>query len=840
VRGGVTKGRDLSRFETITAPYLRVANVQAGYLDLREVKTIAIKRDELAKYQLRAGDVLFTEGGDRDKLARGTVWHDEIADCIHQNHIFCARPLLTDVLPEWLSFASQLPASREYFWSVASQTVNLASISLTNLKAWPIPLPPLAEQRRIVERVEALLAQARTAREALAPVSTLVRQLRQAVLAAAFSGRLSEPEPGDEPAGELLERIRAERALLGGRRARDDARSLPEGLPELPEGWAWATVEELAAPDPYALTDGPFGSNLKTADYVTAGARVIRLQNIGVGEFKDDNRAYISDQKFAELQKHEALAGDIIIAALADPVGRACVVPEGIGKAIVKADCIRLRPNSNLADRRFVMLALNTSTHFKRAAEAAHGVGRERVNLGAIRNFAIPLAPLAEQRRIVARVEALLAQADVIEQAVSATSVRIADMERAVLARAFRGGLVERGVQAELTEKVSTRRIVTLVGTLADIVHDQAAPTRDLTDYTKAATAMANVQSQFERFNDTIRLGRFEENETLREKRDIIHEKLRKNLPGVFEKYGETCPKFDFLDQGSYQMDTGTKPLDGDYDIDQGIYFFVSTAAYPDPVTLKERVHEALFDHTNDVQLRRSCVTVFYQYDGEPVYHVDIAVYSDGTCNADGKPKHAKGKQNSKPENRVWEVSNPQLLSDTIFDKFPNAEDRKQFRRVVRYWKRWKAVNFTAGGGSAPNGIGLTLITYKDLQPTYSDRFANKHNDLGAMRKLVEVVLTRFTPATDEDGQLGERLIVELPIEPWTDVLSRMTVKQMGVFKEKLITLKDALIYAEGVSDIHAACERLQTVFGKDFPVPEKQETATSHPPAVTSSGNSA
>ena len=81
---------------------------------------------------------------------------------------------------------------------------------------------------------------------------------------------------------------------------------------------------------------------------------------------------------------------------------------------------------------------------------------------------------------------------------------------------------------------------------------------------------MANVQSQFGTFNKRIRLGRFEENATLREKRDIIRDKLKANLPGVFEKHSETCPKFSFLDQGSYQMGTGTKPLDGDFDIDPG------------------------------------------------------------------------------------------------------------------------------------------------------------------------------------------------------------------------------------------------------------------------------
>jgi hypothetical protein len=352
---------------------------------------------------------------------------------------------------------------------------------------------------------------------------------------------------------------------------------------------------------------------------------------------------------------------------------------------------------------------------------------------------------------------------------------------------------------------------------------------------------MANVQTQFETFNDIIRLGRFDENAILREKRDVIRRKLKANLPDVFKKYGETCPEFCFHDQGSYEMDTGTKPLSGDYDIDQGLYFYVSTTVYPDPVVLKERVFEALNGHTNRVELRRSCVTVFYRSNDEPLYHVDVAVYSDGSVNPDGKSYHAKGKLHSLPENRYWEVSNPQQLSDTIFDRFPGAEDRKQFRRITRDWKRWKVVNFTAGGGSAPNGIGLTLLTYYHFQPTYTDVFANKHNDLMAMRALVETVLTRFELVYDEDEQAYvERLVVKLPIEPWNDVFDRMTAKQMHTFKEKLTTLMDALVYAEGVADTRAACERLQSVFGDDFPVPEKPETASSHPPAVTSSGNSA
>lgn len=351
---------------------------------------------------------------------------------------------------------------------------------------------------------------------------------------------------------------------------------------------------------------------------------------------------------------------------------------------------------------------------------------------------------------------------------------------------------------------------------------------------------MAYIQAQFEQFNDCIRLGRFDENETLREKRDIIRKKLKENLPIAFDAHGETCPEFDFLDQGSYAMDTGVKPLDGDYDIDQGLYFRVNASAYPDPVVLKERVYEALVDHTDDVQLRRSCVTVFYSLEREPVYHVDVPIYSDSSQNTDGKPRLAKGKLYSASENRFWEVSNPQQLTNTIFERFVGT-DRVQFRRIVRCLKRWKAVNFTGGGGSAPSGIGLTILTYDSLRPVYSDRIANKHNDLHAMRALVEAVLARFNLVYDEaEQQFVERLVVALPVEPWNDLFERMTTKQMAAFKSRLSTLKEALMYAEGVLAPEVAAERLQRIFGDDFPVPKKEDTAARQPRAIVSSGNSA
>src|SRR6185369_8918838 len=115
-------------------------------------------------------------------------------------------------------------------------------------------------------------------------------------------------------------------------------------LPMLPSGWCWATVEQLSAHEINSITDGPFGSNLMTSHYTHAGPRVIRLQNIKDGAFADE-RAHISDERFERLRKHSVLAGDIVIAGLGENPPRACLIPEWVGPAIVKADCIRFKPH---------------------------------------------------------------------------------------------------------------------------------------------------------------------------------------------------------------------------------------------------------------------------------------------------------------------------------------------------------------------------------------------------------------------------------------------------------------------------------------------------------------
>jgi type I restriction enzyme S subunit len=156
VQTGVAKGRKLADQETIQVPYLRVANVQDGHLDLTEIKIIEIRRSELERYLLRTGDVVLTEGGDFDKLGRGFIWRRELDLCVHQNHIFAVRPKCDELLPEFFAYLAQSAYGKAYFLQVAHKTTNLACINTAKLKAFPVLIPTLDEQRDITTVLDAI------------------------------------------------------------------------------------------------------------------------------------------------------------------------------------------------------------------------------------------------------------------------------------------------------------------------------------------------------------------------------------------------------------------------------------------------------------------------------------------------------------------------------------------------------------------------------------------------------------------------------------------------------------------------------------------------------------
>lgn len=157
IQSGITKGRNLVGRELISVPYLRVANVQRGYLDLSEIKKIDIPADEKDKYQVKVNDLLITEGGDWDTVGRTAVWTDSSFYMANQNHVFKARPIMNELNVKWVEIFMNSSVSRKYFASASKQTTNLASINKTQLRGCFIALPPISESSRILDQYMSLL-----------------------------------------------------------------------------------------------------------------------------------------------------------------------------------------------------------------------------------------------------------------------------------------------------------------------------------------------------------------------------------------------------------------------------------------------------------------------------------------------------------------------------------------------------------------------------------------------------------------------------------------------------------------------------------------------------------
>lgn len=189
VRSGIAKGKDHGEKDTVSLPYLRVANVQDGYVDLSEVLEIEVGTQEVERFLLKKGDVLMNEGGDNDKLGRGTVWEGQIDPCVHQNHVFAVR-MFDTALAEWVARFTSTDAARTYFFLRSKQSTNLASINQTNVRELPVPIPP--EQER-----EAILAEVRRSAKATLDLVghvrehlDLLREYRASLVSSAVTGQL--------------------------------------------------------------------------------------------------------------------------------------------------------------------------------------------------------------------------------------------------------------------------------------------------------------------------------------------------------------------------------------------------------------------------------------------------------------------------------------------------------------------------------------------------------------------------------------------------------------------------------------------------------------------------
>jgi len=327
---------------------------------------------------------------------------------------------------------------------------------------------------------------------------------------------------------------------------------------------------------------------------------------------------------------------------------------------------------------------------------------------------------------------------------------------------------------------------------------------------------MGKLQKEFKKFHDIIKLGTFEENKVLRDKRDLLVSELTKSLKDEIVPGTDKKLTFVKLDQGSYAMNTGIIPKDDDYDIDVGIIFDITNDEY-DSKKLKKLVY-AVLDKVNmrTVKYNRPCITVEYS-DG---YHVDLAIYANN-----GNDTHiAWGKEFS--DDHTWYKSAPKELKQWVADVSDTKEKSEQFRRCVKALKKWKEKVFTSNGNAAPPSICITLQARNAF-------IYKEDSDLDALIAIVRAMKASFSPKVEMvDGsfQTFQNIEVKLPVEPYKDVYYKMTSKQKNNFYEKTDALLEALEAVLDEISGHEASKILQKIFSTDFPLAEDSKATATAP----------
>lgn len=328
---------------------------------------------------------------------------------------------------------------------------------------------------------------------------------------------------------------------------------------------------------------------------------------------------------------------------------------------------------------------------------------------------------------------------------------------------------------------------------------------------------MANVQPQFEAFHKRIKIDKSKQ--LLIDKRETLKKDLESNLEG------EGFSVIDYILQGSYAINTGIKPFDGDYDIDVGVVVDVDEDY--DPIKLKRSIRDALNKrYKRTVNIRNPCVTVEYLKAEKRDYHVDLPIYRQ-----DGTDYYlAWGKEFASSDNVEWRLSDPKGLVENLNARIEGNSESAQCRRVVKYLKWWRNHVFSSVGNGAPVSIGLTLQAFEHFD--YKTNYEGKERDLLALLHVVEAMIASF--------DWFDRITAEMPVEPYDNVFGRMSRPQMQNFKEKLEKLKTALEKADDEEDAYEAAKLLQKQFGSQFPVPLKTSTAKRVGASIATTGNMA
>lgn len=344
-------------------------------------------------------------------------------------------------------------------------------VSFNQIGDFKLLLPPISEQRRIVEKIELLFDEIDRGVESLCAANRKISLYRQSLLKSAFQGQLTAKwrvKNSDKlkKTDTLLARIRKERDIhyknilndwerevavwrkLGekGRKPTKPkqnnhtiSQQIPDDVKPNPTvDWGLSQLGQLNV----SVRDGPFGSKLKTRDYSDAGVRVIRLENIGFGKFIEEKRSYISKAKYNTLKEYSVLPGTIVVAAFISGSIRACLVPNDFPTSINKADCFAISVFGQQINRHFITYFLLSKQAFQQLERLIHGVGRPRINTTQLKELYIPVCSPAEQAEIVRILDARLKVVEALEAELDINVARADALRQSILKVAFAGQLV--------------------------------------------------------------------------------------------------------------------------------------------------------------------------------------------------------------------------------------------------------------------------------------------------------------------------------------------------------------------------------------------------------------
>jgi len=458
---------DAKRTAGTRLPYLRNVNVRWGHIDTADLLEMPFQDHELQRYAVTKGDVLVCEGGEPGRAA---VWKHCGIEVKYQKALHRVR-LHNGVTPSWLVYHLYLDAKTGRIGGhVTGSTIG--HFTRESVIEYRIQVAPVAEQRRIIDAVDDYFSRLDDAVATLERVQRNLKRYRASVLKAAIEGRLvpteaelARAEKRDyEPASELLKRILAERHRRWNGKSKYDEPAAPEvrKLPELPAGWCWATVEQLASDQPRSIQSGPFGSNLRHSEFQPSGRLVIGIDNVQDGYFSLGANHRISESKFLSLRKYEARPGDVLITVMAT-IGRCCVVPDDIERSIITKHVYRITPEERLVRPRYLLLALRGGIAVREQMFAqAQGQTRLGLNGTIIKRLAIPLPPPEEQARIIAEAERLLSLGDAAIKSIDGAAQYCSRLRQSILKWAFEGKLVDQDPNDEpasaLLERIRAER----------------------------------------------------------------------------------------------------------------------------------------------------------------------------------------------------------------------------------------------------------------------------------------------------------------------------------------------------------------------------------------------